>query len=117
MIPRPELRSHVRRSARCRAAATIAGRAHKVSPRGRVALLLVAAANGPVAGAVLAESLGVSRRTAEALADVLVEVGFLSRGETSEPSGRRTFASYDLADSLLAAVRDTVARLDPEPRR
>lgn len=120
MIPRAELRSRVRRAARAEAALRVSGRVACYGGAGTryaASVLTIAAAGRAISAEELGNLTGTTKRTAARAADELVGYGFLTRGDYVEPSGKTTVTRYDLPAELLDEVRETVARLDPEPVR
>lgn len=119
MIPRAELRSRVRRAARAEAALRVSARVACYGGAGTryaASVLTIAAAGRAISAEDLGNLTGTTKRTAARAADELVGYGFLTRGDYVLAVGG-TETRYDLPGSLLDEVRDTVARLDPEPVR
>lgn len=111
MIPRDQLRGHVRRSARCSAVAVGLG----AYPSTELALLFaIAESGGPVTAEELADRIERSRHYVRRLLDRLTREGAVTRGDYVE--GRCSTTRYDLSTAALEHARAVVALLDPEPR-
>lgn len=122
MIPRAQLRSYVRKASRVEEALAVSARVANYGGAGQryaATVLTIATAGRAISAEQLAALTGTTKRTAARAADELVGYGFLSRGDYVGPSGdvAKAETRYDLAVDQLDAVRETVARLDPEGAR